>query len=592
MAWEAWVTLAVLAAVLLGLVRNWAGPDVLLLGAMTLLMSLSLFSDRMPQPAEIVAGFGNPGAVTVGVLFVVAAGLTQTGAMQTLMQPILGRPGSLGWAQSRLMLPVAAGSAFLNNTPIVAMLLPVVSDWAKKIGVSPSRLLIPLSYAAIAGGMCTLIGTSTNLLVYGLLIGDGLELGLFTIGLVGLPVAVVVLLYCLTAGRWLLPERKAAIQLDDDPRSYTVEMIVQPGSGLVGKSIEAAGLRSLPGLYLSEIDRDGQVMPAVGPETKLHSEDRLIFVGVLESVIDLRKIRGLAVATDQVFKLDAPQGHRRLIEAVVSRSCPLIGQTIRSGRFRSQYGAVVIAVARDGERLTGKIGDIQLHSGDVLLLEGDASFLQRQRNSRDFYLVSGVDAASPPRHDKLWIALGILSLFVVGMATGWVSPLNGALLAAAGMGLTGCITATAARQSIDWSVLLVIAAALGIGMAVHASGLAHGIAVVVLNMVGENPWLALVAIYLLTNLFTEAITNNAAAVLIYPIAKALAVDLDVDFLPFAIVIMIAASASFATPIGYQTNLMVYGPGGYRFTDYLRIGLPLNLLVLIVAIALTPLFFPF
>ncbi len=592
MGWEAWLTLGVIVSVLTALVRGWAGADAVLLGAVTLLMTVGVFTDRLPTPGELVAGFGNPGAVTVGVLFVVAAGLTQTGAMQMLTQPLLGRPRTVVRAQARLMLPVVLLSAFLNNTPIVAMLVPVVADWSRKIGVAPSKLLIPLSYAAIAGGMCTLIGTSTNLLVYGLLLGDGLTIGLFTVGAVGLPVAVVVLAYNLTIGRHLLPNRQPALSLADDPRRYTVEMIVEPHSGLVGQSIEQAGLRALPGLFLAEIARGPDVLPAVGPETVLRGDDRLVFVGVVDSVVDLRKIRGLVPATDQVFKLDTPHAGRRLIEAVVSASCPLVGKTIRAGRFRSVYDAAVIAVARDGERLTGKVGDVELAAGDVLLLEGDEAFARRQRLSRDFYLVSTVRGSTPPRHDRAWVAVGILLLFVVAIAFRWLGPLNAALLAAAAMGATRCLTATMAKASIDWSVLLVIGAALGLGTAVQRSGLAHGIATTLLSAVGDNPWLALLAVYLLTNVFTEMITNNAAAVLVYPIAKALADDFAVSFTPFVVIIMIAASASFATPIGYQTNLMVYGPGGYRFTDYVKVGLPLNVLVMLVAVTLAPLVFPF
>jgi di/tricarboxylate transporter len=598
MAWEAWFTLAVLGLVLVALVRHWAGPDVVLIGAVALVMTGGLFGDGLPGPAGLVAGFGNAGLITVAALFVVAAGLNQTGATQLLTRPLLGHPRTLRRAQARLMLPVVGLSALMNNTPVVAMLLPVVSDWSRKIGLSPSKLFLPLSYAAIVGGMCTLIGTSTNLLVYGLLLRDGLMggadpmLGLFTIGLVGLPVAVLVVVYCLVFGGRLLPDRKPVLAVDEaNLRQYTVEMMVDPAGPLGGTTIEAAGLRQLPGLFLAEIERGRQVMPAVGPETVLEPGDRLVFVGVVESVNDLRKVRGLSPATDQVFKLDTPHGTRRLVEAVVSATCPLLGQSIREGRFRGRYHAAVIAVARDGQRLSGKIGDIVLRPADVLLLEAPAHFVEAQRNRRDFYLVRAVNDSTPPRHDRAGWAIGILAAFVALVGLGWLEPLHGALLAVVGLGATRCLTGSAARQALDGRVLLVIGAALGLGLAVQQSGLAAGIAVAVTSLVGDHPWLALVAVYLLTNLFTELITNNAAAVLVYPIAQTLAGDLGASFTPFVIVIMIAASASFATPIGYQTNLMVYGPGGYRFTDYLRFGAPLNLLVAAATLLLTPMVFP-
>ena len=598
MGWEAWLTLGVLSLVLLSLVRSWAGPDVVLIGAVTLLMSVGLFTEHLPSPAELVAGFGNSGLITVAALFVVAAGLTQTGATQMVTRPLLGRPRSVTAAQGRLMLPVILLSAFVNNTPIVAMLLPVIGDWARRIGVSPSKLYLPLSYAAIVGGMCTLIGTSTNLLVFGLLQRDGLAsgpdalLGMFTVGLVGLPVSLVVVGYCLSVGRWVLPDRKPVLAMDNaDLRQYTVEMIVDPTGPLPGQTIEAAGLRQLPGLFLVNIERGRQVIAAVGPETILESGDRLVFVGVVESVVDLRKIRGLSPATSQVSKLDTPHSNRRLVEAVVSSGNPYLNQTIRDAGFRSIYNAAVIAVARDGQRLTGKIGDIVLRPADTLLLEAPSSFVAEHRNRRDFYLVGAVDDSTPLRHDRAWWALGILAAFVVAVGFRWLSPLHGALLAVAGLGATRCLSAGMARRAIDGSVLMVIGAALGLGLAVQESGLARGIADGLLSIAGHQPLMALIAVYVMTNVFTEMITNNAAAVLVYPIAKALADDLSVAFTPFVVVIMIAASASFATPIGYQTNLMVYGPGGYRFADYLRFGGPLNIVVAVTALILTPLIFP-
>lgn len=594
MGWEAWVTLVTVVLMVAVLARNIVGPEVLLLGAMTLLMTLGVFSDRFPEPRTLVAGFGNAGLVTVGVLYVVAAGLTQTGAMQLVTAPLLGRPRNAASAQSRIIFPVAVLSAFLNNTPIVAMLVPVINDWSKKIGVSPSKLLIPLSFAAILGGVCTLVGTSTNLVVNGLLLEEpgNTGMGMFEIGMIGLPCAIVGTAYIIIAGRWLLPERKPAFSSTDDPREYTVEVTVDPVGGLVGQTIEQAGLRHLPGLYLVEIERNGELRTAVGPEERLAAGDRLVFVGVIESVVDLRKMRGLIPAADQVGKVTAPKGQRLLIEAVVSNSCPLIGKSIREGRFRTTYNAAVIAVARNGQRIHRKIGDIVLQPGDTLLLEAHKSFAEQRRNSRDFFLVSSVEGSTPPRHERAWIALAILALMVVAVTAGLLTMLNAALLAAGLMWLTRCTTASAAKQSIDWQVLLVIGAALGLGLAVESSGLAHATAGGLLSIVGDHPIFALLAIYLLTNLFTEMITNNAAAVLIFPIAKATAASLDVSFMPFVAIIMIAASASFATPIGYQTNLMVFGPGGYRYSDYLRFGLPLNIIVMLVAVGFAPWVWPF
>jgi di/tricarboxylate transporter len=598
--WEAWLTIGVIVLILIALARNWAGPDIILLGGLTLLLTAGLFSTdhKLPNTTQAIVGFGNKGPITVGVLYVVVAGLMRTGAMTLVTAPLLGMPRSVAGAQARLLFPVGTMSAFLNNTPIVAMFMPVVGDWAKKIGISPSKLFLPLSYIAICGGVCTLIGTSTNLVVNGLVQADPdlnmpEGISMFAITWIGLPVFLLCIIYILLASRWLLPDRQPAISRRDDPRQYTVEMTVAPDGPLVAKTIGEAGLRHLPGLYLVEIDRGDQVIAAVSPNERLHANDRLVFAGVLESVVDLRKMRGLNPATDQVFKLDSPQTQRCMIEAVVSDSCPLRNKSIREGRFRTNYNAVVLAVARNGERIRNeKIGDIILHPGDTLLLEAHPSFVAQQRDSRDFYLVSQVEDSAPIRHHLAWVALATLGLMVLAVTLGWLSMLHAAMLAAGAMVLTRCCSGTEARRSVDWQVLLVIGAALGIGQAVEMSGAADAIASKLVGFAAGNPWLVLLMIYFVTVLFTELITNNAAAVLVYPIAKISALTLGVSFTPFIFAIMVAASASFATPIGYQTNLMVYGPGGYRFTDYLRFGLPLSLLVLLLTVGLVPLIWPF
>ena len=596
MAWEGWITLAAVAAMAFALIRNLAAPDIILLGTLALLATLGIVS-----PGDAVAGFGNEGLITVATLFIVVAGLSATGGMNLIAAPLLGRPRSTLDAQVRLMLPVTVLSAFLNNTPLVAMFMPVVSDWCKKTGISPSKLFIPLSYAAILGGTCTLIGTSTNLVVNGLLIEhyeqlrpgeEQAGLHLFDIAWIGVPAAVLGTTYCLIFARWLLPNRSSAIAAGGDLRQYTVEMVVEPNGPLVGQTIEQAGLRHLPGLYLIEIDRGGQILAAVRPDETLAAGDRLVFAGIVESVVDLRKMRGLLPATNQVEKIQADAVNRVLVEAVVSNSCPMVGRSIREGRFRTTYNAAVIAVGRGGERLRLKIGDIVLQPGDTLLLEAGPEFEARQRNSRDFYLVSAIADSAPPRHNRAWLALAIL-LAMIGLATFEVMSMLGAAMAAAAlMVVTRCCTGGEARRSLDWTVLLVIGAAFGIGKAMETSGVAAFIADGLMRVGGANEWTALATIYAVTMIFNAFITNNAAAVLVFPIAQATAERLGVDITPFAVALMFAGSNDFATPIGYQTNLMVYGPGGYRFGDYLRFGGPLNLLMLVIGVTLIPIFFPF
>jgi di/tricarboxylate transporter len=492
------------------------------------------------------------------------------------------------------MAPVAAMSAFLNNTPVVAMFIPAANDWAKRNRLSVSKLMIPLSYASIVGGTCTLIGTSTNLVVNGMLIKETNSAGLamLEIAWVGIPVMFIVFIFILLFSKWLLPERVPAISRYDDAREYTVEMLVEKGSVLSGKSIDDAGLRQLPGLFLIEIDRQGQIMPAVSSYEVLRDGDRLIFAGIVESVIDLQKTKGLTPASNQIYKLDSSRQDRVLVEAVVSDSCPLVGKSVCKGRFRDFYNAVIIAVARNGRRVQQKIGDIVLRPGDTLLLESHHSFVEQQRNSRDFFLVSEIEDASPPQYHKAMLAMSILALMILLVTTGWLSMLKASLLAAGLMIITRCTSGREARRSVDWQVLIVIAASFGLGTALQNTGAAESIAISLIELAGGNAGISLAFMFAATALLSAVATNNAAAVIMFPIALTTANSLGVSLMPFVLTLMVAASASFATPIGYQTNLMVYGIGGYRFLDYLRIGIPLTLLVGLTTIIVVPLFWHF
>ncbi len=589
MGWDAWLTLGVVAVSFLLLAYRGAAPDVILLGALTVLLVCGVLT-----PQQALAGLANEGMVTVGVLYVVVSGLRETGSIAWIAQHLLGRPKSLPQAQLKVMTPVAALSAFLNNTPVVAIFIPAIRDWARRNRLSVSRLMIPLSYAAIAGGTCTLIGTSTNLVINGLLIEqtDLPGLGMFELSWIGLPLVAAVLLFVIATSRWLLHERIPVIDQFADVREYTVEMEVEANSPLSGRSIEDAGLRQLPGLYLVEIERNGQPITAVSPHERLQDNDRLVFAGIVDSVLDLQKIRGLKPATNQVFKLESPDEERTLVEAVLSDSSPLIGKSVRDGRFRTRYDAAIIAVARNGRKIREKIGDIVLHPGDTLLLVCHPRFVEQQRNSRDFFLVSRLDDSRPLRHERATIAVAILIAMVLSVVLGWLSILEAALLAAGGMLLGRCTNASIARAAVDWQVLIVIAASFGIGSALQTTGAAAAIADGLISLANGIPWLALALVFIATALFSALATNNAAAVLMFPIALLTAQNLGADLLPFAITIMIAASASFATPIGYQTNLMVFGPGGYRFSDYLRIGIPLTILVGLITTILVPLIWPF
>jgi di/tricarboxylate transporter len=518
--------------------------------------------------------------------------------MGLVVQPLLGRPKSTTSAVARLTVPVAGLSAFMNNTPIVAMYMPVISDWANKIKLAPSKLFIPLSYAAILGGTCTQIGTATNIFVAQQVNeteGLGLRVEMFTNSALGLPCALVGLAYLLLIAPRLLPDRRTPIQADGDARQYTVEMIIEPKSPIAGKTIEEAGLRALPGAYIVEIDRAGERIAAVGPQQVLHAGDRLIFAGIVDSVVGLQKTRGLAPATDQVFKLSDPRPDRRLVEAVVSDNCPLIRKSIREGRFRTVYGAAVIAVHRAGQHLgKQKIGDIVLQAGDTLLLETHPRFVEAQRNSRDFFLVSTVEGSRPVRHDRAWLALGLLLAMVLSATLiDRLELLVAALLAAGLMVVTGCCSPGEARQSINWRVILTMGAAMGIGRALETTGAAQEVARAMVEVSEPlGPRGILSGIYLIGMGLTSLIGPIATVGLLFPVALAAAETQGVSFMPFAMALMTTSAVSFASPTAYQTNLMVYSAGGYRFTDYVRVGLPLNLLVMAVTVTIAPMIWPF
>jgi di/tricarboxylate transporter len=584
LSFEAWLTLAVVVAMLVALAREVAPPAALVLAATVTLLITGVIDET-----EAFAGFSNPAPLTVAALYVLARGAEKTGLMGPLVARLLGNRPRVGRGTlARTLFPAAGISAFINNTPLVAMLIPEVTSWCAKRGISPSRLLLPLSYAAILGGTITVIGTSTNLVVSGLLEESGREpFSLFEITPVGGASALVGLALLVGIVPALLPTRRGAEQaLTEEMREFVVEMEVEPSGRLEGASVEDAGLRHLAGVHLVEIERGDRLISPVPPTTLLSGGDRLTFVGQADLVVDLQRTAGLRSAEDKhLLAVESPQ--HTFFEAVIGASSSLVGRTLIESDFRARFGAAVVAIHRAGSRVRGKLGEVQLRVGDTLLLLADRDFRSRWRESGDFLLVARLGGAPPSATRKAPI-VAVTALAVIVLAGFEVlSILQLALLAAAVMIVAQVLTVGEARNAIDLDVIVLIAAAFGVGAAIESTGLAATVAGGLVDLLGPLGELGIVlGVVVATSLLTEVITNNAAAVVIFPIAIAVAAEAGLDPRAMAIAIAVTASSSFLTPLGYQTNTMVYGPGGYRFTDYLRAGIPLNIAVVAVITAMT------
>lgn len=593
--WDAWITVGVVLGLVGALVRDWGRPDLVLLSGLSVLLLTGVLT-----PSQAFQGFSNSAVLTVGALYIVAAGVQHTNALAMLDQVLFAKSSRLSTLLARFMLPTSVLSGLLNNTPIVAMLTPRLQSWADEQDIPASKLMIPLSYAAITGGMMTLVGTSTNLIVAGLMETEGYEpLSLFDVTWIGVPAALAVMVYFVLGGHRLLPDRGTSapvVEKEMERDMFEVKVTVQ--SPMIGQTVVEAGLRDLGDAYLTHIRRGTQVMQAT-PRLVLEQGDILTFHGSLAARERLLQRPGLKRNLPHPDETD-PLRYETLplYEAVVAESSDLVGKTLSEADFREEYQGVVMGIQREDQPVTSPVGKTKLEAGDLLIVEAPSDFEKRwSSGSRDeFYLVAPRDGQArteevpdeeetdTPRTGRAPLALLLTGGMVLAAAVGLAPIVTAAFVAALLMILTGCVTGAEAQKALNVQVLVVIAAALGIGQAVEVTGLAQTVADGVLSATaGMGPVVALAVLYLLTNLLTELITNNAAAVLMLPISMATASTLGASPTAFGLIVAVAASASFLTPIGYQTNLMVMGPGGYRFTDYLRVGWPATLIVMTISV---------
>lgn len=576
--------LVLVIAMLIFMVLEIARPGMVIFTVLVILLITGILT-----PKDALSGFSNEGMLTIALLFIVAGAVQKSGKIDQMAEIWLRNSRTETGAMVRFFVPISILSAFLNNTPIVVTFTPIIKNWCEERGISPSKFLIPLSYATILGGTITLMGTSTNLVVHGMLLEYGLEgFSLFTLTVVGIPVTVIGLLYLFIFGKKLLPDHKGfSQQVKEDVKEYIAEMIVQESFQHVNKSVKKAGLADLNGLYLIEIIRKNERVSPVRTTTIIQAEDRLIFAGEISIIAELQKINGLKLRTGTELEFeDLKNGATHLIEAVVSHQSGILSKSIKQSQFRSHYDAGVIAIHRNNERIRSKVGDIILKPGDSLLLLAGANFIRKYEQSNDFYVVSRID---PPKQLnesplKSWFSIGLLVFMIILVSVGLLTMLKAMAMTVVILMLMKVVDAEEIKRNVQLDVLLIIASSFGIGVAMTKTGLADILANGLIA-IGQPMGVIgiIIMMYLLTSIFTELITNSAAAVLMLPIGLEIAKTINLDPMGFAVLIAIAASASFITPIGYQTNLIVFGPGGYRFMDYVKVGTPLNLLVMITSI---------
>ena len=582
---HAWITIVTVFVMFSALLLTKLRTDLVFLCAIAI-----LFVTGVLDAKEAFSGFSSASVVVVGVLFIVVTGLTYTGVLQWIVKHLLGQPDSYSKAVVRLMLPVAALSSFLSNTTVVSLFVRIVKMWSHKLGVSPSKLLIPLSYASGMGGVCTLIGTPPNLIISGLYADNtGQSMNIFATAVPGL--------FCLFVGvlsviamRRMLPVRKAPESAFESTSEYTVELQVPSDNPYIGQTLGEAGLYTVKGGSLLEVYHFDEVPSPVTENEYILGGDHLVYAGQIDEILELVETHGLVSANHHVFSLNEIDHNRQLRTAYVTFGSPLIGTTISKSDFERKNNMTLVAVARRGMRISDPPRQVVLRAGDTLLLD-----CPPHMNMDTDRLVSQLhffdNEQLPNIGPKTLISSFIMLAMVVLSALGVMPLLHCAFLAAGAMLIFRCCTPEQAMKSINGEILMVFAGSVVLGLALQKTGVAERLAFGILDICGTNPIVVMTSICLVGTFITEFISNTAAGAMFFPIMYQAAEHLGYEPYPFLIALMISVSSSFATPIGSPTHMLVYGPGGYRFSDFMRIGLPMNFIILAANIFIVNIVYP-